>query len=203
MGEIGEIAAQRQRRERVDRLCHKQPARPELRGGEPQRLDERRCGKVLHDLPHEDAAEGSPRSSRVSLSSSSRTSRSACSRAAADASARSESASTSLRTESLNTRWSAASGSTYQRMSFRSTRLANPLSPPPASRSAETGQKRSASARFDTNSAAGEAPAAAPRRSSSLSRSNRAATSISSGEEMPAGAGFFASGPDIQQIVRG
>src|SRR6478672_13231088 len=88
-------------------------------------------------------------------------------------------------------------------MSLRKNRLTAPFGPPPAGRSAVTGQKRSARARVEANSAPRESPWTAPRRSSSRSRSNRAATSISSGEEIPAGAGFFASGPDIHLIVRG
>src|SRR5207302_1039175 len=81
--------------------------------------------------------------------------------------------------------------------------LTTPFGPPPAGRSAVTGQKRSARARVEAKSAPCESSWTAPRRSSSRSRSNRAATSVSSGEEIPAGAGFLASGPDIHRIVRG
>src|SRR6266550_1446459 len=88
-------------------------------------------------------------------------------------------------------------------MSLRRKRLTTPLGPPPAGCSAVTGQKRSASARVEAYSAPRESSWTAPRRSSSRSRSNRAATSISSGEEIPAGAGIFASGPDFHLIVRG
>ena len=57
----------------------------------------------------------------------------------------------------LNERWSYASGSTYQRMSFRSTAFTGVPMPPRtpgrslSERSADTGQRRSASARADAS----------------------------------------------------
>src|SRR4051812_10751414 len=75
-------------------------------------------------------------------------------------------------------------------MSLRSILLSSPFGPPPASRSAVTGQKRSASARVAANSDSAPPPLPAPRRSSSRRRSKRSVTSRSSGAEMPAGAGF-------------
>ncbi len=50
---------------------------------------------------------------------------------AAAVSARSDSASMSFSTASLKIRWSAARGSTYQRMSLRRTRLTKPFGPRP------------------------------------------------------------------------
>ena len=57
MREVGEVAAQSERRERVDRLGDEQTAGTELRRGELEQPDERRRRQVLDDLRGEDAAE--------------------------------------------------------------------------------------------------------------------------------------------------
>ncbi len=57
VGEVGEVVAQRERRERVDRLGSEQAAGTQLRVGELQEAQQHRRRKVLHDLRREDAAE--------------------------------------------------------------------------------------------------------------------------------------------------
>ena len=57
MREVGEVAAQRQRRERVDRLGDEETARPKLRRRKLQQPDERRRRQVLDDLSGEDPPE--------------------------------------------------------------------------------------------------------------------------------------------------
>ena len=85
----------------------------------------------------------------------------------------------SLRSASLNARWSAIAGSTYQRISFRVTFFVNrptlPRSPGRCSsgRSAVTGHSRSASARAESRICGAPCTAAvstAPLRTSSWSR---------------------------------
>lgn len=88
----------------------------------------------------------------------------------------------------LKERWSYASGSTYQRIIFRRTLFAGVPTPPRtpgrrrSGRSAETGQRRSASSRAARRVSASPAPpgSAPQRRTSSRSASNNAATSTSS-----------------------
>jgi len=55
--EIGEVIAERERRQRVDRLRDQQPALAELLRRELERADEHRRREVLDDLTHEDSAE--------------------------------------------------------------------------------------------------------------------------------------------------
>ena len=55
--EVGEVAAQRQRRERVDRLGDQQTSGPELHCRELEQPEERRRREMLDDLRREDTAE--------------------------------------------------------------------------------------------------------------------------------------------------
>ena len=111
----------------------------------------------------------------------------------------------------LKERWSYASGSTYQRISLRSTALAGVERPPRTPgrrrrpRSAETGQSRSASARAALRSSAPPAsPGAAPeRRTSCFSCSKSAARSVSCWEEIPARSPFSAGAVGHRTIVPG
>ncbi len=92
---------------------------------------------------------------------------------------RSSRSSTSFSTASLNARWSANAGSTYQRISRRSDDFTGP-SLPAIGRSAETAQSRSAWSRAESRTCAGvtsarRGPAA---RTSSFNRAKSAATSV-------------------------
>src|SRR5438067_649165 len=78
-------------------------------------------------------------------------------------------------------------------MSLRRTRLTNPFAPLPGSRSALTGQNRSASARETSRRPSEVATCDGPLRSSSRSRSYSSTTSISSAAETPAAARFFSA----------
>ena len=57
MGQVGEVGAQGERRERVDRLRDEQAAGPELERRELEQAEERRRRQVLDDLAGEDPAE--------------------------------------------------------------------------------------------------------------------------------------------------
>ena len=57
MGQVSEVVAQRDRRQRIDRLRDQQPAGTLLGGGELEDTNQRRRRQMLHDLRHEDPAE--------------------------------------------------------------------------------------------------------------------------------------------------
>ena len=58
VGEVGEVGAQCERRERVDRLGDEEAARPQLARGELEQPDERCRRKVLDDLGGEGSLGG-------------------------------------------------------------------------------------------------------------------------------------------------
>ncbi len=154
--------------------------------------------QLVDELVREDL--GAPANERAPAERRRRSSSARCFSSASSCATRSSRSSISRRAAALKERWSYATGSTYHRISLRSTAFAGVPSPPRtpgrsrSERSAETGQSRSASARAAWRSSPPPAsPGAAPeRRTSCFSCSKRAATSTSPFDEIPASSPFSA-----------